>query len=860
MSWDEEYKREVLEPARAAGDQPPEDLRVRYALTEPLVPAEVTARVKQVRQCWRRARGQLKYRKLVDRLEAEHRELASAFAAAEKGDLRPLTQRLRGGEERTARRRAEARARLLDVAGAVRMVTPGDITAIARSSGVGAEELAWLARAEHIDVREPDRLPAAPPYAGYARAREALDVLGHRQLADFLTAGLAAAQVPIPVLDGARPDPRLIERATAEWARRARDTSSSNAETVLIALKSADPGELLLYDVVDRLRERHRQRSSEAALLHHAVQGLGIEASDARRLVFAVRREDGPTGGAAGRLRELLDAGDVHAAAELAATLHTEPGTEPDGDAAVLAAEARRRVTTATQLRDRAAGEADPDAAWLLLTDALHLVPDLPGAEELRRRLPPRPPTGLRADATGTTVVLGWEPSRSAGGAVEYRVLRRAGGPPLAAETPFATVAEPGLRDESAPVNARLWYAVTAVRGEAASEPALVGPVVVRPEPRGVELTAGDTVVTGRWSLPDEAADVGVTRSSAADPEAVRIAADRLGFTDRDLQNDVTYHYRISAVYADPEGRPGTTSGVVRSVTPSAPPVPVGTFDLVPDTLDPTRLLVAFSPPRRGTAEVVLLPGPPPWQYGAVVPVDEVRKAGRPLPATPAAEGLAVRTRGGGVLVVVTVAGRHAAVGPHRRYVSLPPPPGLTAQRRADAVHLGFDWPPGVAEVEVGYRWGEVAERLRISRAAYDSEGGVHLDVPAAERVEIAVAACADGVTGSASELAVEGRPVVAYDLGRSGPLWRRSLVLTLSAPQPVHVGDLRLVLRPGRVMPNRASDGETLATWTDLDVVGDLQLTLPEPSRKEPYWLRCFSSDETLELADPPVRRLQVN
>jgi hypothetical protein len=59
--------------------------------------------------------------------------------------------------------------------------------------------------------------------------------------------------------------------------------------------------------------------------------------------------------------------------------------------------------------------------------------------------------------------------------------------------------------------------------------------------------------------------------------------------------------------------------------------------------------------------------------------------------------------------------------------------------------------------------------------------------------------------------------------------------------------------------MPTRASDGETLAAWTDLDVVGDLRLTVPEPSRKQPYWLRCFTSDETLELADPPVRRLQV-
>lgn len=67
MAFDDDYRREVLEPARAAGDQPPEDLRVRYALADGLTAPAVAARVKEVRQCWRRARGQLKYRKLIDR-------------------------------------------------------------------------------------------------------------------------------------------------------------------------------------------------------------------------------------------------------------------------------------------------------------------------------------------------------------------------------------------------------------------------------------------------------------------------------------------------------------------------------------------------------------------------------------------------------------------------------------------------------------------------------------------------------------------------------------------------------------------------------------------------------------------------
>jgi hypothetical protein len=82
---------------------------------------------------------------------------------------------------------------------------------------------------------------------------------------------------------------------------------------------------------------------------------------------------------------------------------------------------------------------------------------------------------------------------------------------------------------------------------------------------------------------------------------------------------------------------------------------------------------------------------------------------------------------------------------------------------------------------------------------------------------------------------------------------------LRAEGARPVRIGELRLVVRPGRVMPNRASDGETLQEWRDLEVDGELTLTVPEPAVKQPYWLRCFTADERLELADPPIRRLQV-
>src|SRR3954462_15663335 len=95
MVFDEQrYVRDVLEPARAAGNQPPDDLRVRYALTEPLVAREVTETLKQVRMAWRKARGQLRFRRLIDRLEGDHLRLAPLFERAALGDLTGLRDEL----------------------------------------------------------------------------------------------------------------------------------------------------------------------------------------------------------------------------------------------------------------------------------------------------------------------------------------------------------------------------------------------------------------------------------------------------------------------------------------------------------------------------------------------------------------------------------------------------------------------------------------------------------------------------------------------------------------------------------------------------------------------------------------------
>lgn len=876
---DDEYKREVLDPARAAGDQPPADLAVRYALTEPLVAAEVTARVTWVRQVWRRSRGQLKYRKLIDRLEAEHRRLAPLFEAAERGDLKPLRERLHSGQRRDADRRAQARARLVDAAGVLRLLAPADLEQIARAGGVTVDELRAAVAGDDIEVREPGRLPVTPPYAGYRRVREALDVLGYSQLAEFLFGGPTPR--PMRVLDGfAAPGAELsAARITAvadAWGRRARDTSTTHADTVLAALRGAPPDELIRHDVTDRLRERHRQRASVPALLRYAADELGVDRDEARLLVFAVTRESDPGGGSTGRLRALLDAGEVYAAALLAdAELESRPGKESDPDVEVLVQEARRRVETAVRLRERAVAEQDPDRAWRLLADARRLVPDLPGAEQHQDRLAPKPvpyatatvDTGAEAGADreaadgGASVRLAWTPSPSRVGAVNYVVVRRTGRPPQDAgdgvRLPVRSSGDAlsGARDGEPPVNVPLYYGVIALRGSAAAVPAVAGPVTIRPDPGQVRLTAGDGEVTGRWHCPAEAARVVVTRAGRAVP------AGRDGFRER-VPNGVTHHYRISAVYLDRDGGEAATSGVLVSVTPSAPPEPVTRLTAQPDPVDPGRLLLRFDPPASGTADVVRLDGPVPWTTGSVVPLARLRRTSTPVPCSPTGQGLAVRPGASGTLLLVTVTADSAAIGAAHRHIDLPPIPGLSVERRAGAVLVAFDWPDGVTQVRLICRVGSAAaERRTVTRTGYQAGGGVQIPAPGGESVEVTVAAAGTGpegqVTGPAATASVAGRAVVHYEVERIGPPWRRELLIRLSARRPARIAALKLVRRTGRVMPQRPEDGETIGSWTHVMVPGEI--SVPAPAGSGAYWLRCFSDDDVIELDDPPVRHLQM-
>ncbi|WP_440104026.1 hypothetical protein [Streptosporangium sp. H16] len=836
MAFDEaRYIREVLDPARQAGGTLPADLRQRYQLEETVSAAEITETVRQVRQCWRRSRQMLKYRKIIGLLETDHaHRFAAIFQAAEGGDLGPLRAEVKEAGERDRRRLNDARRRLDDAAGKLRLLPPDVVAGIATSAEIGQGQATGLAGELGIEVREPDRLPHSAPYAAYGKVREALDTLRAGNLAMFLFTdqgeGIRVLGPPEGILDRVAE----VEQATR---RKPRGSATAGAETVCSALRAiADPAALVLYDVVVRLRERVREHPYDDTLLRHAVDDLHVDPGDAKRLIFAIRHETGVAGGPAARLRELVDGGEIQAAADFAEAL---PPDALSGEAAELATEIWARLDKAVRLRDLARTENDGDKAWIMLEDALRRVPDLPGAEDLLAGLAPHPPSRVVARIQGNAVVVTWTASPSRAGDITYDVYRDG--------VPFAESARSGVRDDGPPVNEPVTYAVAARRGRAASAQVTAASVVSRPEPGALTLTAEDGVVVGRWTVPPEAVRVLVTR------DGVPVAVTGSGFRDRDVRNGTGHEYVVAAVYRSAEGDV-TTPGLRHVVTPRARPEPVADFAVEPHGQD--RLLVRCAEPQAGGLEFFSLSEAPPWPYGAGVPVADVRAVGHPLRAAPAEGGFLIRPeRASSVLLAVTVAGDLAIIGAHREHLNLAAPRRLTVQRRGEVVYLGLEWPQDVPEVEV--RWGE--RRLLVSAAAYRSQGGIRLEVPENEAPVIEVAPTVtvrnERVRGTPVSVRLDAVVPVRYDLLTAGSPWRRELVVELTSDRPVRIDRFVLVLKAGRIQPRSADDGFVLHEWSA--VTTPARLTLPPPRHARPYWLRCFA-EGSVELVDPPVRVLK--
>lgn len=871
MAFDpERYRRDVLEPARRAGNRPSDDLLARYQLTEPLRAVQVREAVAAVTMCWQRQRGALAFKTVIAALEADHRALRELLQAAADGNLAPLQAELERRRSRQRDRQAALAEELEALSEPLKLLAPQVVDAVVAEGNDRAEVEAVLTRLK-ITVRTPDTLPTEPPVPAFRRLRTDLTILGCRHVGDFLL-GHDALAGGFTVLDRftvagrAALDPGLVRDVATRWE--ARLDGKTVAEGILTVLRPLDADrlrKLLAFECIDDLRTRRERHAGNAALVKRGRE-LGLEQAEAARLAFAVRSEQvRRRSRLAVQLEELLDQHAVVAALHLVQSL----GMDAFGDCRELATHASQLGARAVELCLQAAAATDPDTAWRLLDEAETLASDAPDMAQLRRRWPPLPAAQPSARVADERVVIGWQPSPSDAGAVTYRVLR-SGRPFPPGHADSDLVAEtPGSRavDSMPPVNVPVYYAVVAERGGVPAPPATARPVYVRPDVTDLDVVPGNGAVSGAWRMPAGASGVTVRRATGRPPrdlaDGVAVPATGSGLRETGLTNGVTYHYLVAVRYREPDGRDAHTAGVRFTALPMEPPTAVTQLDVAPAEREPGWLVATFAAPASGTVELRLLDGAPDRQQGARMAVAAL--PGRALAGIAVPGGIKCRApHAAGVLAAVTVSGAYAVIGTYREWIPTTDITSLRARWHGDRVVVSWEWPDDVGEMEVRWRaedgpWQQQA----VSSARYIAGGGVTLTAPPGTSAEIVVAPVLR--SGDRRMVGTGGRtrvtvPVAAkYTLRRAG-LWHRRLVATVTADRAVHVSRLVLVARDN-VLPLQPTDGDVVAALDDVDL-GPQQptiLRIPLPRRPLPYWLRCFADADEIQLRDPPIEQLRM-
>jgi hypothetical protein len=880
------YKEAVLKPARLAGNVPPPDLVVRYALTPSDLRVEdaFAARVAEVSGYWRSlaAGNNQLYKKLVQALLAAHAELDR------RAELNPAAfRKQREAAVTAARTRLKQRAN--SIVNSLPCITATTLQRlIEEAAGLldEAEVRELLHKAGVTVIDPPWQIPAAPPLPAARALAGHLGVLGLR-LSIEVVLGSEGMRAGFGVKGSFRTQgnktigPSTLEQARKELASRPLDERKTAQDNVLtlLALAIGAPGkldELLVWELAGILRPEVRAGLPVRAVADTAAE-LGLDPAEALELAVTLSTAATPDPAATEPdgtelVEELLRTGDLRQAAELAASLPPE-AVKPATRERIAAAVQEVEQLLAGADRARSAGDSEEEAR--LLAQVLTRQAD----EDLRARLgriAPPPPTRLSAMADGNRIVLHWRHSEARTGAVNYRVVRSATG---AATSPNAqdVVAD---TDANSAVDARPLvgtpnhYAVFASRGGTAwSAPATAEPVTILPEVATLELDATARSVSGSWRVSPDAVDVEVLRTSPGGGPSTRVAL-RGGSLDRFVDEAVTtgahYEYRVRAVYPGPSGDRLATPGVVASIRPQGEPVAVTDLsaELVAGSTPPV-IEVRWTEPASGTAELRLASTAPEWAAGAAVPVAAANSYGRPQsgPLDRSADGrhtLRLPVRDGTMFLTVFTSGtRTAVVGNTVRLAVANPVTDLRAVRRGTRVRLGWIWPAGASAVRITWSGETASGQADLYLREYTDDGGFTIDAGTGA-LDVSVTTLARGTGGPTLSApvtrSVPARPPQVwwrFTTSRRGGL-RRQVVLTLTSDRPCEVPAVVVVRGRGGRPPEDLSSGEHIAELPRMRLSPDTPLVHPlgQERRTGPVQaLATFISHDSADLIFGPAQ-----
>ncbi|GAB7038297.1 MULTISPECIES: bacterial transcriptional activator domain-containing protein [Catenuloplanes] len=858
-AWDH-YKTEVLAPARQAGNVPPRDLFVRYAMSGAHRTGDrFEERITETVRYWRKLAVSTKvYKPLAEALLAAHEQLRRDGALT----VAAFTARV---EEERSRADATLEAWVTGIAAGIPYVTRAAVAHLVELTGgiTGEAEVRAKLSAGGVRVIDPDwDVPGAAPVGTAGALGPSLKLLGHRLSvqAVFTPEQLAGGfrlkdGFRLVGGDGSRLTRRAVEKAKAELATRSRDSRLTAADTVLTMLLNAEAAgaldRLVLWEVVQSIRSTLAGGMPPRVAADMAA-ALGLDREEALELTVAVA-------GGPGAAADPADDGALITAALAGQRLREAEallaGLADDAATADVRARVRQlaeQVATLDARATEAERDGRPEEAARLLADAVRLAADDEGLTGRLARIPPPPPGAVRAGPDGDRVTISWTHSAAESGEITYRVIRtggRAAIGPDDGDQVAGTVANHAV-DPAPPVASSLVYTVFAQRGAAVSAGTAAPPVRVLPPVSGFELTGTERRVTGTWQLPPAAVDVVVMRRTDG---AETVVAHRPGavtaFADDDVRLGAAYEYRVTPVYPDPDtGRVEGPSVICRVVVEPAPePVTDLTVDVVTGTGTP-RTRLTWTVPPAGRVEIRQAAAEPPWPPGTVVSARDVDGHGQACGVVPSitpdgrAEAVLPAVQGRSVLTAVTRGQGRAVIGTSVPVELSAVVRGLRLRRQWDTVLVGWIWPDGIQEARLEWSTPDGGGELSCSRRAFLDDGGVRLPVgprPVTVSVRTVVRQRHTETVSPAVAGSVPARPPrVRWALRAAGrwPVPRRVL-LRLRSDQACQLPELVLSVGArelGRVrarpLPAEQDLDEDVTALVPPDAVNTATCTLAEP------------------------------
>lgn len=569
------------------------------------------------------------------------------------------------------------------------------------------------------------------------------------------------------------------------------------------------------------------------------------------------------------RVRGLLSSGQLREARATAESLPAD--SEEAAEARALVATAQGRLDRLLSEARQATADSDEAAAESKLKDAALISAD--DAAALLATVPPPPPAGFRATGDGGEVKLFWRPGPGYDPGTAYEVYRSTRSAPASAgdRDRVHRGTSVSCADPDAPVARPVYYGVFAMAdGRPLSRPAITS-VTWLPPVTDLRSEIGSSAVELRWKSAHPDAEIRVTRSAGDDAPSVPVPVRGGRCLVTGLPEGQQQYFEVTAVYHSPRGEELRSAPAQVTVTPRADAKPVPRLRAVAfEEQGKTRVRVTWLAVDGSEVVIVRTDGKSPVPFGSVVTEDTLTRAGVPVTGKVAGTGreagvetelppgvhhLTAFSRGPSGIV----AGRTTRVG------VTDPVRNLAATAFADHAVVAWEWPPAAQLAEITWESaGEDPDLRFISLGEYRAEGGVRVPLgrgpcTVAVRTVIMIgdAKCPGAPVSTVISRSREA--AVAYSVSgppSAGPFGGRKKKVTFTASQGCTDVKVRVVARPGQVMPTRPGDGvPVLETTLTLSpgVPAEYQVSVPKSVRK-PFWVRCFVVDGQATLAHPPI------